>query len=392
MMRPRESGPAGAPAWLDAAIARGVAGTTRLAATAVDFPHIVDRGAWQFTRDGVWTGGFWAGLLWLASHHAGSDELRRKAALFTERLLPRAHDTRNHDLGFMFHPGAVTAWRLTGDARYLDAAKAAAVSLAGQFNPEAGFIPGWGFFGGEEWRGSALVDTLMNLPLLVLAARHGAGARLLEVVHAQVGTTLQHHLRANGSVYHVFRFDPATGAPLGGATYQGRAAESAWSRGQAWALAGLAILAAMHGDPRCLKASRRVAAYVLDHLHDEGIPPWDFNAGPGPQPRDSSAGAIMAYGLLRLYEVTGATDYFDAALRLVRTLDATCANRGDAEGLLLHATADLPHGLGVDGATIYGDYYWFKTLLRLRGIIACNPAAAAMAASLRVQAPAATPQ
>lgn len=356
-------------AWLDAAIARAVAGTSRLAATAGDFPHIVDHGTWQFTPDGVWTGGFWAGCLWLAARHGGAATLRAQAVAATERLLPHVHDTRNHDLGFMFYPSAVAAWRATNDGRYLEAVKAAARSLAAQFDAKAGYIPGWGFFGDEAWRGSVLVDTLMNLPLLVLAARQGGDTGLLDVVRAQVATTLGHHLRADGSVYHVYRFDPATGAALGGATYQGLAADSAWSRGQAWAITGLAILAGMLGDDGYRTASARVADYFVEHLPADGVPPWDFKA-PAGAPKDASAGAIAAYGMIRLYELTDKRRWLDIALRLVRALRDTCENQGGGAGLLLHATADLPHGLGVDGATMYGDYYWFKTLVRLRQVIA----------------------
>ncbi|HEU0198697.1 MAG TPA: hypothetical protein VFQ88_15970, partial [Nevskiaceae bacterium] len=61
--------------------------------------------------------------------------------------------------------------------------------------------------------------------------------------------------------------------------------------------------------------------------------------------------------------------WLDATLRLTLALHATCENRGEGAGLLLHATADLPHGLGIDGATMYGDYYWFKTLVRLQQVI-----------------------
>lgn len=364
------SAPTETSGWLDGSIRRAVDGTRRLAAGARDFPHIVDHGAWQFTRDGVWTGGFWAGCLWLAVQQGAAD-LRVPAIAMTERLLPRVHDTRNHDLGFMFYPSAVAAWRATEDLRYLDAAKAAARSLAAQFDPAAGYIPGWGFFGGEDWRGSVLVDTLMNLPLLVLAERHGGAAGLLDVVRAQVATTLGHHLRADGSVCHVYRFDPATGTALGGATYQGLAADSAWSRGQAWAITGLAILAGMLGDGTYRAASARVADYFIAHLPDDGVPPWDFKA-PAGAPRDASAGAIAAYGMLRLHELTGERCWFDAALRLLHALRDTCENHGDGPGLLLHATADLPHGLGIDGATMYGDYYWFKALVRLRQVLAAR--------------------
>jgi len=354
--------------WIDEALDKAVARTRGIARETRDFPHITHAGAWQCTQDGVWTGGFWAGLLWLAHGRDGSADLRRLAIAFTDRLLPRAADTHNHDLGFMFYPSAVQAWRRTGEARYRQAALDAAAALAGQFNATAGFIPGWGFFGKHDWTGSVLVDTLMNLPLLVWAARQGGDARLIEIARGQVAKTLAHHQRPDGSFYHVYRFDPATGAGLGGDTYQGLDPESAWARGQAWAITGLAILAAMTGDARFRRSSEAVAAYFLDRLPAHGVPPWDFAAPGADQPWDSSAGAIASYGFLRLHGLTGEQRHLDAATRLLRALALHCGNGSDAGGLLLHATADLPHGLGIDGSTMYGDFYYLKALMTLHGL------------------------
>ena len=352
--------------WIDSAIRKAVSRLREMAGEAKDFPHIAERDGWRYTPDGVWTGGFWAGALWLAFEQSGDEALRRQAILFTDRLLPRAYDTHNHDLGFMFYPSAVKGWRLTGDERYLRAAKDAAVALAAQYNPAAGFIPGWGFFGAEEWNGSVLVDTLMNLPLLVWAAQQGGDRALLKIVQAHVKKTTSHHLRGDGSVYHVYKFDPRTGEGLGGDTYQGLGPESSWARGQSWAIAGLAILAAMTGDLRHAKTSERVADYFVRNLPEDSVPPWDFTAAGPDQPKDSSAGAIASYGLLKLYGVTGDRRHLEDASKLLRALMDTCGAGSDGGGLLLHATADLPHGLGIDGATIYGDYYYLKSLMALR--------------------------
>jgi unsaturated chondroitin disaccharide hydrolase len=352
--------------WIDEAIGKAVARTRGIAGEVKDFPHIVDGGAWQCTPDGVWTGGFWAGVLWLAFERDGGDDLRRLAVQFTERLLPRASDTHNHDLGFMFFPSAIKAWSLTGQERYRTAAIEAASALAKQFNPSAGFIPGWGFFGKQDWSGWVLVDTLMNLPLLVWASNQADDMTFMDVVHAQVKKTLEHHFRPEGSVYHVYKFDPETGAPLGGDTYQGLGPESSWSRGQAWAITALAILASMTGDGKLQAASERVTRYFLNLLPDDGVPPWDFK-DPNPRgPKDSSAGAIASYGFIKLYCLTKDRAHFDTAVRLLQALALTCGNGSGHGGLLLHATADLPHGLGVDGSTMYGDYYYLKSLVALR--------------------------
>lgn len=352
--------------WQDDAITAAIARVRGIAREVTDFPHITEARRWVQTADGVWTGGFWAGLLWLAHAREGQTADRDAAIRYTERLLARAGDRHNHDLGFMFFPSAVTGWRMTGEPRYREAAIAAAVALAGQYNPRLGMIPGWGFFGAEDWAGRMLIDTLMNLPLLVWAVGEGADPKLMDAVHGHLATTLEHSFRADGSVYHVFRFDPVKGTPLGGDTYQGHGAETTWARGQAWAVTALAILAAMTGDAACLRASRRAAARFAARLPEDGVPPWDFDA-PGPdQPKDASAGAIAAYGCLKLHDVTGEAPYLALATRLLRCLAATCGNRSDAGGLLLHATADLPHGHGIDESTMYGDYYYLKSLLALQ--------------------------
>jgi unsaturated chondroitin disaccharide hydrolase len=356
--------------WIGPAIEHAVARVRHVASQVSDFPHITEGGRWRTTHDGVWTGGFWAGLLWLASQHATGAMLRESAVSYTERLLPRAFDEHNHDLGFMFYPSAIRGWELTGDARYKAAAIDAARSLARQFNPRTGFIPGWGFFGREEWSGSVLVDTLMNLPLLAWASQQQAGGQFIDIAHRHAATTLAHHCRPDGSVYHVFRFDPADGKPLGGDTYQGLSAESVWSRGQAWAITGLAIMASMTGQQRYLEASTRVARFFLGHLPADVVPPWDLAVRDAAAPRDSSAAAIASFGLLKLHRLTGETVYRDDAGRLLQALFEQCAARSSGGGLLLHATADLPHGLGIDESTMYGDYYYLKSLLRLQSLAA----------------------
>lgn len=354
--------------WPEDAIARGISRVEQISLETTDFPHITHHQRWQTTPDGVWTGGFWAGLLWLAYEQTGKQATLDQAIYFTNRLLPRMHDAHNHDLGFMFFPSAVKGWQLTGDTRYRDAAITSAQALAAQFNREGGFIPGWGFFGGADWGGLVLIDTLMNLPLLVWAVQQGADASLMEVVRRHAKTALRHQLRDDGSVFHMFRFDPHTGAPAGGDTYQGLGPDSSWSRGQAWAMTGLAILAKLTGETAYREASERIAAYFLNALPADRIPLWDLKATGTSEPKDSSAAAIASYGFRKLHEVTGEARHLDSATTLLQALASRCANRSGTGGLLLHGTADLPHGLGIDESTMYGDYYYLKSLLSLPGL------------------------
>lgn len=352
--------------WIAEAISQAVQRVRRIDREVTDFPHITANRRWTTTSDGVWTGGFWAGLLWLAFEIDGDEQTRQRALHFTDRLLPRAGDIRNHDLGFMFVPSAVKGWQLEGRDDYRLAALRAAWSLAGQYSTAAGYIPGWGFFGSEDWSGNVLVDTLMNLPLIVWAVQQGEDSSLLAAARGQADTTIRYHMRPDGSLFHMFRFVPGTSKTIGGDTYQGHAADTTWSRGQAWAIAGLAMLGKMLTDEAYIEASERAAQYFLAHLPSDGVPPWDFQAPPHLPYKDASAGAIASFGFLKLYDATGKREHLEAAGRLLAALAQSCANTEEHGGLLLHSTADLPHGLGIGESVMYGDYYYLKSLLRLQ--------------------------
>lgn len=352
--------------WLAEAIDQAVRRVKKIDGGIVDFPHITHKKRWTFTSDGVWTGGFWAGLLWLAYEHDGDKNSLARAIHFTDRLLPRADDANNHDLGFMFVPSAIKGWQLQGNEEYRLAAMRAARALAAQYNQSAGFIPGWGFFGGEDWSGNVLIDTMMNLPLIVWSVQQGDDPALLGVVRGHAEKTIRHVMREDGSVYHMFRFSPETGEPVAGDTYQGHAPETTWSRGQAWAIGGFAMLAQMLNDAEYLQASERAGAYFLSKVPADGVPPWDFQAPADLPHKDASAGAIAGFGFIKLFDATGKREYLEAAIRLLSALAETCANDGEEGGLLLHATADLPHGLGIDESVMYGDYYYLKALMRLQ--------------------------
>lgn len=151
-----------------------------------------------------------------------------------------------------------------------------------------------------------------------------------------------------------------------GDTYQGLRADTSWARGQGWAVAGLAMLAAELDDATYLAASEKVAHFIIENMPSDHIPQWDYDADAN-SPKDASAGAISAYGLLRLYKLTGKELYKSAATLMLKALSEHCLLE-EHEGLLAHSTADLPHGLGIDQATGYGDYYFIKALMELKSL------------------------
>ena len=181
-------------------------------------------------------------------------------------------------------------------------------------------------------------------------------------------------MRPDGSTNHIVRFDQRTGERLEVLGGQGHAPDSCWSRGQAWALYGFAIAHRYTGRSDYLETARRVADRFLASMPPAGAPPWDFRAPEVAQaPRDSSAGAIAAAGLLELARAgsSGKGDrYRQAGADLLRALYEHCFSGEDPrqEGILLHATGELPLGKFVDVSLIYGDFFFLEALGVLHGM------------------------
>jgi unsaturated chondroitin disaccharide hydrolase len=167
--------------------------------------------------------------------------------------------------------------------------------------------------------------------------------------------------------------DPETNRPLRYEAGQGYQAESCWSRGQAWAVYGFALAFRDTREPRFLEAAQGLADYYLARLPDDLVPYWDFQAPNVPdEPRDSSAAAIAACGLLDIAALTSdrsrAERYAEAGRATVESLAAryTSEDRPNEQGVLLHAVYHRPRNHGVDCSLIWGDFYYTKALAKLR--------------------------
>lgn len=323
-----------------------------------------------------WVDGFWSGQLWLA--YADTDDsvfldaARAQMPYFYERLdRPESHD---HDLGFLYSLSLVAAYKLTGDEAARAGALRAADSLAGRYNAKGRFIRAW-----NEWpnrasnEGRIIIDCLENLALLNWATEQTGAARYRDIAIAHAHTNTDHIVRADGSSYHTFHFDPATGDPLRGETVQGFADESCWSRGQSWAIHGYAVTYGYTGEARFLQTAIKLADYALARLPDDHVPVWDYLL-PDDQPpyRDTSAGAIMAAGLFaladHLTETAQAEHYRSAARAILDGLIAgyTTFDQPAAEGLLREGAAFVNAGYA-NNMLPYGDYFFVEALQRASG-------------------------
>jgi unsaturated chondroitin disaccharide hydrolase len=338
------------------------------------YPHYSEHGRWILLpverlsswQDGVyehgnWTAGFWFGVMWLLAlgGDRGAAELARARL---PRLAPRAADTTTHDLGFLFHPACViplAAGLLTEE----DAAPAreAALTSLRRFNPRGAYLQAFGPIGDSRFAGTSTIDTMMNLPLLWWAAP--ADPALAEAARLHARTSARVFFRPDGSTYHLLHFDPTSGALLERGTFQGAGRDSCWSRGQAWAVAGFAWAHLATGEPELREAAERALDYFLDHLPSDGIPPWDFSDDAQTATPDASAAAVAALGAHLLERQATAAD-------LLARLAERCLNREpELDGILLHSSYSKPHGLGIDGATAWGDFYFGLALALAAGAL-----------------------
>jgi unsaturated chondroitin disaccharide hydrolase len=177
---------------------------------------------------------------------------------------------------------------------------------------------------------------------------------------------------------HVADFDASSGALIGRGTSQGYADTSTWARGQAWALYGFVQAYQAADDAALLATAEKIANFFIDNLPPDDVPYWDFNAPQAPTtPRDTSAAAIAADGLIMLSELPIAprdsAAYLLDAENILGSLSAGYLAPASGEAVLAHATGSFPAGSRVDTALIFGDYYFLEALLRLRNHLTGRP-------------------
>lgn len=336
-------------------------------------PASVD-GEYPLLDNVEWTSGFWSGMLWLAYEFSGDAVWRELAeqhvADFRQRI-ERKIAVDHHDLGFLYTLSCVSAWQLTGSTTARDTALRAAEQLMNRFLPVAGIIQAWGDLDDPAQRGRMIIDCNMNLPLLYWAARETQDLRYAEAANRHLRQAARLLVRDDASTFHTYYLDPVSGAPLRGDTHQGHSDRSCWARGQAWGIYGFSLAFRHTGDPDYLKLAKRLADYFLEHLPADRVCYWDLCFTSGPEERDSSAAAIAVCGLAELCAHLPWLDvdrprYESARCEILSSLLDRYAAAADesGEGLLKHGVYHKPHGIGVDEACIWGDFFYLEALMR----------------------------
>lgn len=324
--------------------------------------------------DGIswWCNGFWGGMMW-QMYSLTKEEKYLTIARRVEEKLDRSFkefDGLHHDVGFMWLPTAVADYRITGNSASRRRALHAAHILAGRFNPRGQFIRAWNDMEDVNTTGWAIIDCMLNIPLLYWASEETGDPRFRQIAVLHANKTLEHFIRPDGSVNHIVEFDPHTGAFVKSYGGQGYGEGSAWTRGQAWAIYGFTISYLHTDDRRYLDAAKRAACYFMAHIPEDGLIPVDFRQPKVPAYEDASAAAIAACGLL---EMAGQTEgqeqslYVDTALQMLKTLEEKrCDWSLDSDGILDKCTAAY-HDKAHEFNTIYGDYYFIEAMMKVNG-------------------------
>ena len=329
-------------------------------------------GTWTLVSATDWTSGTWAGELWALAQATGDPYFAQQAARFTTPL--SVNQTQTGDVGPRVYDSFLPL--LQSDPTNTAAANvllAAAASKASAFNATVGSYKSW--YGGNVKGSSAtfgvLTDYIMDDALLYWASARTGDPKYANQAISNESVIQKYNVRADGSTAQFSFFNPTTGAFGQNETYQGYSNTSTWSRGQAWSIYGFTQGYAATGRADFLATAERTADWFLAHLPADNVPYWDFDDPAIPTaPRDTSAAAIAASGLLTLSKQIAAADpansarYRAAAGRILASLSTAAYLSNPAavgDGVLLHAASNVPLGIS-DNSLNYGDYFFVQAI------------------------------
>lgn len=330
------------------------------------------------TEPQAWTSGFYPGILWLTYEITKNPTIKEQAEQFTALLVNEQFNNEDHDTGFKMYCSYGNALRLAPKNEYNNILVQSARTLTSRYNPVVGCIRSWDHHQ-EKWQYPVIIDNLMNLELLMWAFKYTQDSLFYTIAINHADKTLENHFRQDYSSYHVIDYDTITGKVLKRNTYQGYSDESAWARGQAWALYGYTMMYRETQLEKYLQMAENVASFIINNknLPADKIPYWDFNAPNIPDaPRDASSAAIIASALYELSGYSKNKDQFiDVADDMVKSLssDAYFTPKEKSHSFLLdHSTGSFPRNMEINCPIIYADYYLLEALLRKTKLKAGN--------------------
>lgn len=325
-----------------------------------------------------WRSGFFPGSVWYLYELSGDTTLMEKAVKYTEAIEDAQYLTSHHDIGFIIETSFGNGLRLTGNEAYRDIIVQSAKSLTTRFREQPGVIQSWdsdrGWQGERGWECPVIIDNMMNLELLFNATELSGDSLYYNIAVSHADRTLEEHFRPDGSTFHVIDYDLEDGSVRNRHTAQGYSHESAWSRGQAWAIYGYSMCYRETGEQRYLDQAIKSFEFLRDHpdMPEDLIPYWDMDAPDIPDAlRDVSAATVIASALYEMstFATPDAIFYKAYADKIIASLstDSYKAELGtNGNFLLKHSVGSIPHDNEIDTPLNYADYYFLESLKRLK--------------------------
>lgn len=341
----------------------------------VRIPKTIDKlGRMVYIPIDDWCSGFFPGSLCYLYQLTNDKSWLLQSKRFTEALDSIQYLTWHHDVGFMIGSSYLNIYRLNPNKAYKKTIIQTAKSLCTRFRKKAGVIQSWnvdrGWQSKRGWTCPVIIDNMMNLELLFEATRLSGDSTYWKVAVSHANKTLENQFRKDGSCYHVVDYDPNNGAVLHRQTAQGYADNSAWARGQAWAVYGYTVCYRYTHDRKYLDQAVKTLNFVMQNpnLPEDLIPYWDFDAPNIPnEPRDASSAACIASALYEMNNYLPDNGYTSLADRIIRSLSspeyrAPLGKNGCF--LLMHSVGSIPHNNEIDVPLNYADYYFLEALTR----------------------------
>jgi rhamnogalacturonyl hydrolase YesR len=327
-----------------------------------------------------WRSGFFPGSVWYLYELSGDETLLPLAEKYTKSIEEAKNLTWHHDVGFIINCSFGNGLRITGNPEYKEVVIQAARSLSTRFHQTAGIIQSWnvdhGWQSQRGWECPVIIDNMMNLELLFEATRLSGDSSFYKIAVAHADHTLAEQFRPDGSCYHVIDYNLKDGSVRNRHTAQGYSHESAWSRGQAWAIYGYTICYRETGDRKYIDQALKTFHFMQHHknLPADLIPYWDMDAPDIPNTyRDASSAACIASALYEIstMDVPGKAEYKTYADRIMESLAslqyrATLGTNGHF--ILKHSVGSIPHNSEINVPLNYADYYFLEALKRKRAI------------------------
>lgn len=325
----------------------------------------------------AWTNGFIGGIFWMMYVLTDKKQYREMAERNELQLdgAFRAYEKLDHDVGFMWIPTSGIRYKLFGEYESKIRMLRAADILAGRFNLKGEFIRAWNQNGSFKPDGIySIIDSMMNISLLYWASEEIGDPRYKFIAETHANTTIKEHIREDGSVIHIAAHDKETAELITTIAGQGYSRDSAWSRGQAWAIYGFIISYIHTKNEKYLNIAKITANYFILSIQDDFLPRCDFRSPEEPVYYDASAGAIAACGLLELAKYCDEFDgikYKKVAIKMLHALEENFCDWTDAEdAILTHSSrkyADGPDLMkGHNVPLIWGDYFFLEAIAKLK--------------------------